>query len=631
MCKGYTNRVLEVDLKEKTVRTRAPGPELLRMYLGGGGLGSYFLLSKGAAKEDPLGPGNVLTIAPGVTTGAKVSGVSRFSVTAISPLTGCIGDGQAGGDFGPWLKRAGYDAIIITGKADSAVYLYVDQNRAQIRDASHLSGHRVSVVLDKLEHDLGKQDLAILQCGPAGEKLVRFACLVSGRNDVIGRTGMGAVFGSKNLRAVVVKAGSGVSFADGQGLSALNRKAAKRLADTGFPSVLRKYGTPGVVAAQAKAGNLCTRNFTRGSIEGFEKLDGSNFEAEIGAGSRTCYGCVVACRKRVKSSGKYNISDALGGPEFETLGMLGSNLEITDPMAVAKANELCNEYGMDTITMGGIASYLCEAMDREIITAKDLDGIGLAFGNPDALFELIHKVGKRQGVGDILAEGFEAAITRMGEDTRAFAVQTRNQAFAVHMPQVKPSLSIIYATNPFGPDHQSSEHDWLLAAGGDICRGLGITGSGDASSVGPAKVRMTAFSQIYYSLLDTLGLCQFCWGPGSLFSYRELEDLVNYSTGWDITFHELLAAGERRINLMRWINHLRGFGAGQDKLPERVFEALGEGPSKGRKVNRKEFETMLHQYYAIMGWEQSSGVPGEGKMLSLGLEWTLPGGTDDGK
>jgi aldehyde:ferredoxin oxidoreductase len=624
MAKGYTGVVLRVDLSARRIEKVEFDDDFYRMYLGGGAIGSYFLLKETATTVDAFDEANILTFAPGVTTGAQVSGASRCDAVALSPVSGGVGEGQMGGWFGPMIKLAGYDAIVITGRADEPVYLFVDGGEIEIRNAAHLWGRNVSDVHDALSSECAKPGyrVSVAQCGPAGERLVRFACIMGDRADVVGRTGLGAVMGSKNLRAVVVRAETRakVELADADGVKRLAALAAERLKTADFPMTLREFGTPGVVGFQSKNGNMATHNYTKGCHEQFESLTGQSFKPLMDAGKSTCYGCVIACRKRVRTGPPYNASDKLGGPEFETLSTLGSNLDIADAAAVAKANEMCNEYGLDTITAGAIAAYLFECSERNLINPDLTDGRSLKFGAPDDLFWLIDIIGRREGVGAILAEGFAAAVSHFGESTRQYAVHCKGQGLPAHMAQVKPSQALMYATIPIGGDHMSSEHDWLLASGGELCRGLGILGKGPARSTDLNKVRMTVNSQHYYSLLDTLCLCMFVWGPGNIYTYNELTQFVKYCTGWDCTFFELLKAGERRTNMMRLINARRGFTRKEDILPARLFEPLTGGPSEGAKVDAGAFAGMLEQYYALMGWEASSGNPGAGKLMELGLE-----------
>ncbi len=623
MPKGFHGKILFVDLRKSTTEVREFDEDFYRKYLGGGSFGAYFLHEHTRSDTDPLSPDNVITIAPSVTTGAAVSGVSRCCMAALSPVTDMVADSQSGGNIGPAIKRAGLDAIVIFGRADRPVYLLVEPGKVEIRNAEHLAGRPVTEVHDVLSEEFGSRGVCIAQCGPAGERLVRFACVMVDCNDVFGRTGLGAVFGSKNLRAVVVRARDKVPFADAELLKQLNRKAAKRLPDAGFPSTLRKYGTPGVLSNQASAGNLATLNHSRGFHTEHHKLDGSFFEPVIGTGSTTCYGCVVRCRKKVRAEKPWPLTEKLGGPEFETLGLLGSNLDITDAHAVARASQMCGEYGFDTITMGALAAMTIECSVNGLLPAEALGGRRLRFGNTDDLFWLIDQVGQRKDIGDVLAEGFSAFAEKYGPETKKYAIHVKNQGLAVHMPQVKPSLALMYAACPIGPDHQSSEHDWLLASGSEDCKALGITGSGDAASTGLPKVRMTVYSQIYYSLLDNLSLCQFCWGPGNLFSYRDLEDLLLATTGWQVSFWELMKAGERRLALQRQLNVKRGYDREHDVLPERLFEPFPDGPSKGACVDRERFGDMLGEFYGMLGWDIDTGRPTRAKLVELGLDWTL--------
>jgi len=623
MSNGYTGTILRVDLTARKIEKLQLPEDFYRMYMGGGAIGTYFLLKETSPRLDALDENNIITIAPGITTGAAVSGVSRCSITALSPETGCVGDTQAGGSFGPAIKRAGYDAIVVTGRADSPSYLLVDGETVQIMDAGHLWGKKILDVHDQLTEELGRSKLSILQCGPAGEKQVRFACLMADLNDAAGRTCMGADFGSKNMRAIAVKGTGQIEFSDTEGLKKLARLASQRLPESGFPATLKELGTPGVLAPQTEGGNLATLNFSRSFHKDYQNLDGRSFEPVIGAGQTTCFACAVGCRKKVRAETPYRVTDRLGGPEFETLGMLGSNLGIFDAVAVAKANELCNNYGLDTIATGGIVAFLFESMEMGLIPPEAVDHQTFGFGNIDALFWLIEKIALREGIGDVLANGLISAVEKLGEKTAPYAIHVKNHVPAVHMAQVKPSQAIMYAVSPIGADHMSSEHDWLLTSESDFARGLGILGGGEPSSTGLNKVRMTVYSQYYYSMLDSLCLCMFCWGCGSLFSYQELETLLTCTTGWNCTLWELMKVGERRINMMRQLNARRGFSREHDRLPARLFDPLPDGPAKGRCVDADDFPRMLDQYYGLMGWDKKTGNPSEGKLLELGLEWTI--------
>jgi aldehyde:ferredoxin oxidoreductase len=620
MPKGYSGKILKVNLTSGTVENQFFDEEFYRLYLGGGGIGTYFLLTETNAKTESLSPENVITIAPGLTTGPAVSGVSSCSVTSLSPETGAVGDTQAGGSLGPFLKRSGFDAVVITGKAENPSYLFINENKIEICDASEYTNKTILEARDLFVKNLGTSKISVLQCGPAGEKLISYANLASDLNNYYGRTGMGAVFGSKNLRAVVVSGAGSIEFAYPEKLKELAKIGAGRISSSGFISILKRYGTPGLVKENAESGNLCTHNYSTGFHSDYIELDGTSLETSIASNGTTCYGCAIGCRKTIKVDGAYDVSDQLGGPEFETLGVLGANLDIFDPIIVGKANELCNNYGLDTITLGGLISYLFESVEKGVIEEKDLGLESVGFGNGQSLIQIVQSVIERKGIGNILADGFEASIKHFGEKTRKYAIHVKNHGFAAHMTQVKPAMSLMYAVSPIGADHMSCEHDWLVTEDGEAAKGLGLLKPGQLNSTGTDKVRQVVYSQFYYSALDSLSLCMFCWGVGNLFTYPELIDLVHSVTGLDMTFWEIMKAGERRITMMRLLNLRRGFTAFNDKLPEKLYKAIPDGPSKGRKVEKEGFDSMRSQYYAFMGWN-AEGVPTKEKIIELSLDW----------
>jgi aldehyde:ferredoxin oxidoreductase len=615
-------RILHVDLSRRALDTETREDAFFRTYLGGGAIGTYYLLRETDPGTDPLSPENVLTLAPGPATGAAVSGVSRCSITALSPETGAVGDSQAGGSFGPFLRRTGFDVVVIRGRADRPCYLYLHDGTGEIRDAEDLRGKTVLEAHDILTERHSDGKVSIVQCGPAGEKLVRFASLASDLNNIYGRTGMGAVFGSKNLRALVVSGSGKVEFADPDGLRRLGKKGVDRVMKEGVGETLRKFGTPGLVGGNALSGNLCIHNYSSGYDDHYEQLDGPTYDSRIGSKGSTCFACAIGCRKTIKTEEPYRVTDRLGGPEFETLGVLGSNLDIFDPVAVARANELCNNYGIDTITMGGLASYLCESLEKGALTAEQVAIDDFGFGRPEGIFTLIEKTVRREGIGGVIAEGFASAVSHLGADSAQYAVHTKGHGFAVHMPQVKPSMALLYSVSPIGADHMSSEHDWIAADESEAARGLGLYYPGELNSYGTDKVRAVTYSQLFYALLDSLGLCMFVWGPGSVYNYKDLEELVRAATGWEVSLWELMKSGERRINMMRLINLRRGFTAGDDELPEKMFIPLKGGPSDGRAVDREGFRQMCAAYYALMGWDEN-GVPTRGKLIDLDLEWAV--------
>ncbi|UCF91272.1 MAG: aldehyde ferredoxin oxidoreductase family protein [Desulfobacterales bacterium] len=618
---GYNGKILRIDLTARTITVDENDSGFYRTYPGGGLLGTYYVFKETRRGVDPLAPGNVLVFAPSVTTGAAITGVSRFNVTAKSPLTGAIGDTQCGGGWGPKLKHAGYDAIVIQGRASSPVYLWIDQGRVAIRDAAHLWGKTTGEAEADIRRDVGDERIEIAQIGPAGENQVRFACITGGLSHFAGRTGMGAVMGSKNLKAIALRGKRSYAFADQDGVKALTAKGRQRYQESELHQNFHKYGTAMGVSWFHKIGQIVTRNFQSGHFESTEAITGQKLTDTLLKGTDTCWACAVRCKRVVAMSEPYKVEACYGGPEYETISMLGSNLGIGDLPFICKANEICNKHTLDTISAGAMIAFAMECFENGLISAKDTGGLTLHFGNQEAVLELLEMIAARKGIGDVLADGYARAVSVWGEACRPFAIQVKNQPFPAHMPRIKPSQALMYAVNPFGADHMSSEHDWIGAAEGDLARGVAITDFTDLENLDEAKVRATMLSQFYYSLLDTLTVCDFCWGPGALYSYRDVEELVKAVTGWQVTFWELMKAGERRVNLMRAFNLREGLDRRQDRLPERVFEPLPEGPSRGRRVDRKRLEAALNQYYAMMNWDPATGHPTRGKLLELGLGW----------
>lgn len=620
----YGGKILKVDLSAGKIEIEAPGELFFRKYLGGSAMGTYFCLNGMKAGTDALSPENVLVFAAGVLTGAAVSGVSRFNVTAKSPLTGCIGDAQCGGQWGPELKRAGFDAIVITGKSATPVYLWIHDGEAELRDAAKLWGKFTADVYDEIRAELDDPKAQIACVGPAGEKLVRFACVAAGGSHYAGRTGMGAVMGSKNLKAIACRGTSKPAYFNAEEVKRVAAAGSTAFKDAGFPQTLREFGTAGVVKFQHDAGNVCTRNFSRGWFEEIDGLCGETMKKDIGHSSETCFGCVVRCKQIVKSGAPLNIDPRYGSPEFETIALLGSNLEISGIANVAYGNQLCNAYGLDTISTGAMISYLIESSENGHIPAEAVSGLDLKFGDAALMHTLIEMIGKREGAGDALAEGLPSCVEKFGSATSEYAIHVKGNSLTAHLAQVKMSQAVMYAVNPFGADHMSSEHDWLIQGLGNEALALGLDEKRNREELDHEKVRMVVYTQTYYSLLDTLPLCAFCWGPGSLFSYRDLEDLVYAVTGWQVSFWELMKAGERRINMMREFNAREGIGAAEDSLPKRLFQPMGgEGAGKGKHVPEDKFKSAVKTYYSMMNWDASKGTPTEAKLRELGLSWLL--------
>ncbi|MGB7093118.1 MAG: aldehyde ferredoxin oxidoreductase family protein [Anaerolineales bacterium] len=639
MSHGYTGKILHVDLSSGLLSVEEPEEAFYRKYMGGSALAMYYLLNELPAGVDPLGPENILVLALSVLTGTAISGQSRMTAAAKSPLTGGIGDSQGGGFFPAELKFAGFDAIVIKGKAEKPVYLWIHDGQYELRDASHLWGQITGEAEAALKQELDDNKIEVLQIGPAGEKLVRFAGIFSMSNRANGRTGMGAVMGSKNLKAVAVRGKKRPSVADKAGLNELARWGAVNLADSDIAG-LAKYGTAETTGSNQTSGTLPTYNYNSGVFDGWEAIDGTTMYDTIlrGApegkqdreGRDTCYACTVRCKRVVEiTEGKYQVDPLYGGPEYETTSTFGNYCAIDDLAAIAKASELCNKYGMDSISCGATIAWAFEAFNEGKLTLADTDGLDLSWGNADAMVQLTERIGQREGFGDLLAEGSERAARQVGRGTEAYLITFKGQEAPAHMPRVKRSLAVIYTTNPFGADHQSHEHDPAIEGDfefySDRMAVLGFSEGQETRSLSDEKIRFAMVSQHMYSAMDSLNLCQFVYGPAwQLYGPEDMLKLVQVVTGWEgVSFEELQKVGERRLNMMRAFNAREGIDRKADVVPEKLFKPLKGGVSDGWQLDRAEVESALDKYFEFCGWEIETGVPTREKLEDLDLEWVV--------
>jgi aldehyde:ferredoxin oxidoreductase len=639
MSHGYTGKILHVDLSSGLLSVEEPEEAFYRKYMGGSALAMYYLLNELPAGVDPLGPENILVLALSVLTGTAISGQSRMTAAAKSPLTGGIGDSQGGGFFPAELKFAGFDAIVIKGKAEKPVYLWIHDGQYELRDASHLWGQITGEAEAAIKQELDDDKIEVLQIGPAGEKLVRFAGIFSMSNRANGRTGMGAVMGSKNLKAVAVRGKKRPSAADKAGLNELARWGVVNLADSDIAG-LAKYGTAETTGSNQTSGTLPTYNYNSGVFDGWEAIDGTTMYDTIlrGApegkqdreGRDTCYACTVRCKRVVEiTEGKYQVDPLYGGPEYETTSTFGNYCAIDDLAAIAKASELCNKYGMDSISCGATIAWAFEAFNEGKLTLADTDGLDLSWGNADAMVQLTERIGQREGFGDLLAEGSERAARQIGRGTEAYLITFKGQEAPAHMPCVKRSLAVIYTTNPFGADHQSHEHDPAIEGDfefySDRMAVLGFSKGQETRSLSDEKIRFAMVSQHMYSSMDSLNLCQFVYGPAwQLYGPEDMLKLVQVVTGWEgVSFDELQKVGERRLNMMRAFNAREGIDRKADVVPEKLFKPLKGGVSDGWQLDRAEVESALDKYFEFCGWEIETGVPTREKLEDLDLEWVV--------
>jgi aldehyde:ferredoxin oxidoreductase len=636
---GYNGKILHVDLSKGTLTVETPPEQFYRTYMGGSAMGLFYILKEMPQGADALGPDNVLTIFTGVTTGASISGQSRVNINAKSPISGGIGDSQGGGFFPAEMKFAGFDGIVVKGKAEKSVYLWIKDGVAELRDGAHLTGKLTADVDVALKAELGDDKVEILQHGPAAEKGVLFSSALSMANRNNGRTGMGLVMASKNLKAVVVRGSGKPEVADKKALTELNRIGPKEIPNNPDMEGLAKYGTASVVNPQHSMGTLPTRNYNEGAFEFAEDISGEKLYDEFlrGAaegkqdklGRDTCYACVVRCKRVVELEGKYPVNEKYGGPEYETIGTFGSYCGVNDLAAISLANEICNAYAVDTIAAGATIAFAMECFEKGIITSEQTGGIDLKFGNADAMLQVLNEiVTASTPLGKLLGQGSERAAAAWGNGADECLITSKGAEAPAHMPQAKRSLGLIYAVNAFGADHQSSEHDWMIEEGiaSDLYMSrlalLGLDKTLEPMSLGAEKVKFAYKTHAFYSMLDTVELCQFVWGPGwTLYGPAETAAMVNAVTGWDVTVDELVTIGERRLNLMRVFNMREGLSRKDDKLPKKFYKALqGDGPTAGIALTHEEIEFALDEYYRLAGWT-NEGKPTESTLEKLDLAW----------
>ncbi len=515
---GYHGKILVADLTRGQLTVDEPGDDFYRTYMGGTNFGMYYILKHMPAGADPLGPDNVLTLMLSVLTGMPFSGQSRMTANARSPLTGAIGDSQAGGFFPAELKSAGFDGIVVLGRAASPVYLWIKDGQAELRDAADLWGLGAWDTETRLRAALGDNKVEVACCGQAGERLVRMAAIMNMRNRACGRTGLGAVMGSKNLKAIAVRGTQRPPVADSKGVKAIAAMGAAEYKTNRGVQELGELGTAGVVMGQQFAGGLPTRNYQSGVFDGCEEISGERMAETILVDRDTCYACVVRCKREVEHDGKYSFKRELGGPEYETLASFGSYCDVRDLTAVSRANALCNDWGLDTISAGATIAWAMECFEDGILTLEQTDGLDLRFGDADAMLAALEALAFRRGkLGELLAEGSARAAATLGKAAQDRLITVKGSEAPAHMPQVKRSMGLIYAVNPFGADHQSSEHDTSYEENsGERSLGwlaeLGLTQPVPATDLGAEKVKFTLITQYWTSLMDSINLCQFDWG-----------------------------------------------------------------------------------------------------------------------
>lgn len=633
MSYGYTGNILRVDLTTSTITVEHPEEAFYKKYLGGRNIAAYYMLKEIPTDADPLGPENKLIACTSVLTGTPVPGASRHTLAAKSPLTGGFGDSEAGGYWGPELKFAGFDAIIVEGKASKPSYIMIKDDLVTIEDASHLWGKDTGDVEKIIRDDQRDPKVRVLQTGIAGENLVRYAAVTNELKHWNGRCGLGAVMGSKNLRAIAVRGSHKIEMADRAGVLGHSKWFAQNMKNNEGLAYFSQIGTAAGVNALNGLGLLPTHNFQEGRIDNAEAMSGEVMESEVLVKREACYACPVRCKRVVEvKEGPRKVDKAYGGPEFETIGAVGSACGITDLISVCKSNELCGRYGLDTISTGMTIAFAMECFEKGLLTIEDTEGLDLSFGNMDSVETLIGLIARKEGIGKTLAEGSYRAGEMIGKGALKYSMTTRRQEFAAHEPRGKWNIGLGYAVSATGADHLVVAHDHAFvndpnedpqALGGMDLFPLyefGIRETIETTSLDHKKIRMFTYLQSIWSLYNVLDVCIFVGVPERrMFSLHQMNEMINQTTGWDIGFWEMIKAGEKGSQMARVFNVRHGCGKEWDRLPERMFEPLeGGGPYGDVAIDKKDFEDALSLYYQMMGWDEEGQVT-KGKLAELDL------------
>ncbi|MCE7748765.1 MAG: aldehyde ferredoxin oxidoreductase family protein [Candidatus Heimdallarchaeota archaeon] len=594
---GYMHKYLDVDLTSERIQEKKLDKELAEKFIGGKGLGAKILYDELEAGVDPLSPENIILFMTGPLTGTSVVTSGRWCIVTKSPHTGIYLDSQIGGNFGHRLKKAGYDFILVRGKAANLCYLLVTSEGSTIISAKEVWGRGTFATEEILQGKHPKSEVASI--GIAGEKLVSYANVMTGRSHMAGRGGSGAVMGSKNLKAVVVSGTEKIDAAH-KNFRELTRTFRTKVQNDDGVKNRNRIGTMMWVNMSNQGGFLPTKNYQSGVFEEADSISGETMLEKYTYANRACYGCLIACGKANKfETGKYAGLD-VDGPEYETTALLGSNCGINDLAAVAKASEMCDDLGIDTITAGATISFAMECVEKGYLQQSDVDN--LAFGNDDAVLEMIKLISHRERIGNLFAQGSKAAAVKIGHDSMDFAIQVKGNELAGVEPRGSWGMALAYSTSDRGACHQRT---WTPSAelSGDLPR---------FSFEGVPK--FVKESQDERAACFSLVVCDFL--P---FNVPEMVEMLNSATGFSYTPESYLEVGERIWNLTRMFNVREGITANDDTLPKRFFkDIMPEGDAKGLVVSKEQFEAAKLEYYQLREWN-NNGIPTETKLKKLGL------------
>jgi len=591
MLKGYMHRMLFIDLSTGVISYESADGEVCRDFLGGYGMGARILFTRQKPGVNPLGPDNMLGFITGPFTGTSVPGGSRYVVVSKSPLTGGWGDANSGGDFGPYLKFSGYDAAFFTGISKKPVYLYIREGQAELRDASHIWGKDTYQTEETLQNELGKE-VRIACIGPAGENLSLISCIINNKGRAAGRSGLGAVMGSKKLKAVVVYGKEQVPVADKEKIDVLRKECLPKLRTNKLADKLRTYGTFGGTMSSLALRGVPTKNWGGIGSRDFPKAEAYEPELiEYQENRYGCWHCPIACGGHMKVGVEYPYAAGTHKPEYETAAAFGTMCLNPNLESLIMVNDICNRYGLDTISAGATVAFAVECYENGIISEEDTDGIELKWGNHQAVVAVTEKLAKREGIGAFLADGTKEAAERIGKNSKQYAMHIGGQEVPYHDPKTEPQFAVSYKIDATPARH---------------------TQAGVDSGVGQEQKDRNIFCQAY----NSAGLCMWF---NVLFGKEVISEFMSAVTGHPYDVALMLEVGERVSNIRQAFNIREGLNSLEREVPGRVVGTpqQSEGPAAGKTV---DLDTWVTEYLKAMDWDLDTGKPSRQKLEQLGMD-----------
>jgi len=617
---GFMGKLLRVDLSAQKITVEELNQAWAKQFLGGAGLATKYFYEEVPSGVDPLGPDNKLIFMTGPLTGTASASASRYSVIAKSPQTGLWGQANSGGSFGPILKRSGYDGIIFEGVSPSPITLMIIDGHAELQDATHLWGKSVPETEDALLEGASRK-LTIAAIGPAGENLVAYAAIMNNKHRAAGRCGLGAVMGSKKLKAIACAGSQPIPLADKKGFHQAATKQFELIDESMLKVGFDTFGTNMVADFVHVRGGYPTRNWQQGVFEGIDDVNAQAIMDTVFVEGTACFACPITCGRGTEiKEGKWK--GARGeGPEYESTNTLGSMCGVSDINAITKANYLCNEYGLDTISTGATIAFAMECFEKGILTKEATDGIELVFGDGDVVVSLVEKIARRQGIGDLLARGSRAASEALGQGSEKFAMHVKGLELPAYDSRAAKITGLGFVTANRGGDHMTGyiqgptfiDVPFLIVDDSSIR---------DPFQANPEEAHVLVDMENALTVLDAFGGCKFM---GMLLPADELIGLYERATGWTLSLEDFRKSGERIFNLTRAACVREGASRKDDVLPDRLMsQPMPHGPAEGMLNDHEMLELMKDAYYDFRGWDAATGIPTREKLRELSLESLIP-------